>query len=78
MAGGPLLQLCENLLPFAKDLRIRFALAMLGNVLAILFIFSLSKMFIPGLEEQLFNCLFCPELIHLSKRLRISFLEFIP
>ena len=55
MAGGPLLQLCENLLPFAKDLRIRFAIAMLGNVLAILFIFSLCKMFIPGLEEQLFN-----------------------
>ena len=55
MAGGPLLQLWENLLPFAKDLRIRFALAMLGNVLAILFIFSLSKMFIPGLEDQLFN-----------------------
>ena len=39
MAGGPLLQLWENLLPFAKDLRIRFAIAMLGNVLAILFIF---------------------------------------
>ena len=64
MAGGPLLQLWENLLPFAKDLRIRFALAMLGNilaivmlgnVLAILFIFSLCKLFIPGLEEQLFN-----------------------
>ena len=55
MAGGPLLQLWENLLPFAKDLRIRFAIAMLGNVLAILFIFSLCKMFIPGLEEQLFN-----------------------
>ena len=55
MAGGPLLQLWENLLPFAKDLRIRFALAMIGNVLAILFIFSLSKMFIPELEDQLFN-----------------------
>ena len=55
MAGGPLLQLWESILPFAKDLRIRFALAMLGNVLAILFIFSLSKMFVPGLEEQLFN-----------------------
>ena len=55
MAGGPLLQLWENILPFAKDLRIRFALAMIGNVLAILFIFSLSKMFIPGLEDQLFN-----------------------
>ena len=55
MAGGPLLQLWENLLPFAKDLRIRFALAMLGNILAIFFIFSLSKMFVPGLEDQLFN-----------------------
>ena len=55
MSGGPLLQLWENILPFVKDLRIRFALAMLGNILAIVFIFSLSKMFIPGLEEQLFN-----------------------
>ena len=55
MSGGPLLQLWENLLPYAKDLRIRFAIAMLGNVLAILFIFSLSKLFIPGLEEKLFN-----------------------
>tara|TARA_Y100001968_G_scaffold538_1_gene427 strand:- start:503 stop:670 length:168 start_codon:yes stop_codon:yes gene_type:complete len=55
MSGGPLLNIWENLLPFAKDLRIRFALAMLGNILAILFIFSLSKMFIPGLEEQLFS-----------------------
>ena len=55
MAGGPLLQVWESLLPFAKDLRIRFALAMLGNVLAILFIFSLSKLFIPGLEEKLVN-----------------------
>ena len=55
MAGGPLLQLWENLLPFAKDLRIRFAIAMLGNVLAILVIFTLCKMFIPGLEEQLFS-----------------------
>ncbi len=55
MAGGPLLQLWENLLPFAKDLRIRFEIAMLCYVLAILFIFSLCKMFIPGFEEQLFN-----------------------
>ena len=55
MSGGPLLQLWENILPFAKDLRIRFAIAMLGNILAILFIYSLSKKFIPGIEEQLFN-----------------------
>ena len=55
MSGGPLLQLWENLLPYVKDLRIRFAIAMLGNILAILFIFSLSKLFIPGLEDQLFN-----------------------
>mgnify|MGYP001389797693 FL=1 len=55
MAGGPLLSLWENILPFAKDLRIRFAIAMLGNILAIVFIYSLSKMFIPGLEDQLFN-----------------------
>lgn len=55
MAGGPLLSLWENILPFAKDLRIRFAIAMLGNILAIIFIYSLSKMFIPGLEDQLFS-----------------------
>ncbi len=55
MAGGPLLQLWENVLPFAKDLRIRFAIAMAGNILAILFIYTLSKKFMPGLEEQLFN-----------------------
>ncbi len=55
MAGGPLLSLWENILPFAKDLRIRFAIAMLGNILAIIFIYTLSKMFIPGLEDQLFN-----------------------
>ncbi len=55
MAGGPLLSLWENILPFAKDLKIRFAIAMLGNILAIIFIYSLSKMFIPGLEDQLFN-----------------------
>ncbi len=55
MAGGPLLSLWENILPFAKDLRLRFAIAMLGNILAIIFIYSLSKKFIPGLEDQLFN-----------------------
>ena len=55
MAGGPLLSLWENLLPFAKDLRIRFALAMFGNILAILFIFNISKRFVPGLENDLFN-----------------------
>ena len=55
MAGGPLLEVWENLLPFAKDLRIRFALAMIGNILAILFIYNIAKKFIPGLESQLFN-----------------------
>lgn len=55
MAGGPLLQLWENLLPFAKDLRIRFALAMLGNLVAIIFIYSIAKLFVPGLENQLFQ-----------------------
>ena len=55
MAGGPLLGLWESLLPFAKDLRIRFALAMFGNILALLFIYNISKKFIPGLENQLFN-----------------------
>ncbi len=55
MAGGPLLQLWENVLPFAKDLRIRFAIAMIGNIIAILFIYSISKLFVPGLENQLFS-----------------------
>ena len=55
MAGGPLLEVWENILPFAKDLRIRFALAMIGNILAILFIYNIAKKFIPGLENQLFN-----------------------
>ena len=55
MAGGPLLNLWENILPFAKDLRIRFALAMLGNILAIIFIFSIAKLFVPGLEIELFG-----------------------
>ena len=55
MSGGPLLQLWENILPFAKDLRIRFALAMLGNILAILFIYNIAKKFIPGLESDLFG-----------------------
>ncbi len=55
MSGGPLLQLWDNLLPFAKDLRIRFALAMLGNILAIIFIYTIAKLFVPGLENQLFG-----------------------
>ena len=55
MAGGPLLNLWENLLPFAKDLKIRFALAMLGNILAIIFIYAIAQKFVPGLENQLFG-----------------------
>ena len=55
MAGGPLLQLWESVLPFAKDLRIRFALAMFGNILALIFIYNIAKRFVPGLENQLFS-----------------------
>ena len=55
MAGGPLLSVWENILPYVKDLRIRFALAMVGNILALLFIYYVSKLFIPGLENDLFS-----------------------
>tara|TARA_B100000700_G_C14874264_1_gene774883 strand:+ start:199 stop:396 length:198 start_codon:yes stop_codon:yes gene_type:complete len=53
MAGGPLLSIWEKLLPFAKDLRVRFAIAMLGNVLALWFLSSYFKNLIPNLPPEL-------------------------
>ena len=55
MAGGPLLNLWESILPFAKDLRIRFALAMLGNLAALWFITTYFKRFIPDLSIGITN-----------------------
>tara|TARA_Y100001968_G_scaffold123224_1_gene112173 strand:- start:347 stop:511 length:165 start_codon:yes stop_codon:yes gene_type:complete len=53
MAGGPLLEVWDKLLPFAKDLRIRFALAMLGNLLALWFLSTYFKNLIPNLPPEL-------------------------
>ena len=52
MAGGPLLQFWEGALnnPLIKDLRIRFAVVMVGNLVAILFVVFFLKKFIPDLE----------------------------
>ena len=55
MAGGPMLQLWDNLLPLVKDLRIRFALAMLGNVLALWFLVTFFKNIIPELPSELMS-----------------------
>ena len=53
MAGGPLLEVWERLLPFAKDLRFRFAIAMAGNLLALWFLSSYFKNMIPDLPAEL-------------------------
>ena len=52
MAGGPLLSMWENILPLVKDLRVRFALAMLGNVLALWFLVTYFKKLIPNLPDD--------------------------
>ncbi len=44
-----MLQLWETLLPLVKDLRIRFAMAMLGNVIVLWFLVTYFKKFIPDL-----------------------------
>ena len=51
MAGGPILQFWEAALsnPALKDLRVRFAIAMVGNVVAILFVVTYLKKFVPDL-----------------------------
>ena len=51
MAGGPILQFWEKALanPLLKDLRVRFAIAMVGNLVAILFVLVFLKRFVPEL-----------------------------
>ena len=53
MAGGPLLELWDRLLPLVKDLRFRFAIAMAGNLLALWFLSSYFKNMIPDLPAEL-------------------------
>lgn len=53
MAGGPLLDLWEKLLPLVKDLRVRFALAMTGNILALWFLATYFKKLVPNLPPEL-------------------------
>ncbi len=48
-----MLEFWENILPLVKDLRIRFALAMLGNVLVLWFLISYFKILIPDLPPEL-------------------------
>ena len=55
MAGGPLLQVWENILPLVKDLRVRFAIAMLGNVVALWFLVTYFKNLIPDLPSELLS-----------------------
>tara|TARA_B100000700_G_scaffold225880_1_gene249209 strand:+ start:599 stop:766 length:168 start_codon:yes stop_codon:yes gene_type:complete len=55
MSGGPLVALWERILEVVKDLRVRFALAMLGNVLALWFLITYFKRLIPDLPEDLFQ-----------------------
>ncbi len=52
MAGGPLLQFWDKALasPLVKDLRLRFAIVMLGNIVAIFFVVFFLKKFVPDLE----------------------------
>jgi len=51
MAGGPILQFWETALanPLLQDLRVRFAIAMVGNLIAILFVLFFLKRFVPDL-----------------------------
>ena len=55
MAGGPLLSLWDQILPLVKDLRVRFAFAMLGNLLAIWFLANYMKNLIPDLPPELLS-----------------------
>ena len=55
MAGGPLLDIWDNILPLVKDLKVRFALAMLGNLLALWFLVSFFKNMIPDLPPELIS-----------------------
>lgn len=55
MAGGPMLQMWENILPLVKDLKVRFALAMLGNLVILWFLLTYFKNLIPDLPAELVN-----------------------
>ena len=55
MAGGPMLLFWEKFLPLVKDMRIRFALAMLGNLMALWFLTTYFKKLIPDLPTDLFS-----------------------
>ncbi len=46
------LKLWEVLLPLVKDMRVRFGLAMLGNILILWFLITYFKRFIPNLPEN--------------------------
>ncbi len=52
MAGGPLLRFWESVLgnPLVKDLRIRFAVVMAGNLFVVWFLYTYLKKFVPDLE----------------------------
>ncbi len=50
--NGPLLRLWEFLLPLVKDMRIRFALAMLGNVFALWFLITYFKKLVPDIPDN--------------------------
>ena len=47
-----MLDLWDSILPFVKDLRVRFALAMLGNVVALWFLLTFFKKFVPDLPTE--------------------------
>ena len=48
-----MLQLWDTILPLVKDLRVRFALAMLGNVIILWFLITYFKNLIPDLPSEL-------------------------
>ncbi len=50
-----MLQLWDTLLPLVKDLKVRFGLAMLGNVLVLWFLVTFFKKFIPDLPSDLIS-----------------------
>tara|TARA_Y100001968_G_C19289992_1_gene683715 strand:- start:268 stop:438 length:171 start_codon:yes stop_codon:yes gene_type:complete len=53
MAGGPMLEAWEKVLPLVKDLRVRFALAMIGNLVVLWFLATYFKNLIPNLPPEL-------------------------
>ena len=48
-----MLQIWDTLLPLVKDLRVRFALAMVANVLILWFLTTYFKSMIPNLPSDL-------------------------